>query len=372
MKNIINKIRNAVTDLDKYYGANSNNKKDFKIAYIILPILLVFFLIMTVKNRSIDRFFYGYISAMLFETFLMVISSSLYDNPKNQKNKNTKFLLLKAFVIISMSLFILTIIPVLIFFLLLNYIISFFNIEIFVRNVHIIFLDLFLYIIAYLFCIVTYAIYKLDVIVYIFMILIVCKILYWLRNFIYKKSKFISYREKYYYFYKSKNTLAYIVNTLTVLSSIAGLYFAKNTIFYILPIIIFSGIEQVNLMSIQNLSNKQKFVVELYEELVFLNDISYKQIKNFSNIKIKIKLSITPYMIANYKEYFETGELNYKYIKLKKKCNKKNRFLFDVLDNCKTMLLKEYEVYKSEEKESFENDLFNNIEKLAQYLTDKG
>lgn len=36
------------------------------------------------------------------------------------------------------------------------------------------------------------------------------------------------------------------------------------------------------------------------------------------------------------------------------------------------MLLKEYEIYKSGEKEIFENDLFNNIEKLAQYLTDNG
>lgn len=372
MKSIINKIKNISNDLDEYYGTNANNKKDLKIASIILPIALIYFFSMAVMSENIDCFFYIYISAMLLEFFLIIISSTLYDNPKNKKIRDFKFFALKTFVVVAILLFVLTVSPVLMLFFILNIIISLFNIEVFARNIHIIFLDLFLYVIAYPFCIITYNIYQLDVIAYIFMILIVCKFLYWLRNYIFKKSKFISYREKYEYFYKSKNSLAYIINTLTILSSIAGLYFAKNSIFYILPIIIFSGIEQINLITIQNLNNKQKLVKKLYEELLFLNDISYKQIKNFSNIKITIKLSITPYMIENYKNYFRKGETNYKYINLKRKCNKKDIFLFDVLDNCKVMLLNEYKVYKSEEKESLEKDLLNNIEKLAQYLTDKG
>lgn len=372
MKSIINKIKNIFNDLDEYYGANTNNKKDFKIAIIILPIALIYFFSMAVMNENIDRFFYLYISVMLLGFFLIIISSTLYDNPKNKKVRDFKFFLLKTFVVVAILLFVLTVSPVLLIFFILNVIISFFNIEIFARNIHIIFLDLFLYVIAYPFCIFTYNIYQLDVVTYIFMILIVCKFLYWLRNFIFKKSKFISYREKYDYFYKSKNSLAYIINTLTILSSIAGLYFAKSTIFYILPIIIFSGIEQLNLIAIQNLNNKQKFAKKLYEELLCLYDIAYKQIKDFSNIKIKIKLSITPYMIENYKNYFQKGEVNYKYINLKRKCNKKDIFLFGVLDNCKAMLLNEYKVYNSEEKEIFEKDLFDNIEKLAQYLTDKG
>lgn len=370
MKSIINKIKNMFNDLDDYYGANTNNKKDFIIACIILPIMFTYFLAMAIMNQNIDRFFYIYLSAMLLDFFLIIVSFTLYDNPKNKKARYFKFLLLKTFVVGTILLFILTASPALLIFYILNIIISFFNIEIFARNIHIIFLDLFLYVIAYPFCIVTYNIYKLNVISYIFVILIVCIFLYWFRNFIFKKSKFISYREKYDYFYKSKSSLAYIINTLTILSSIAGLYFEKNTIFYILPIIIFSGIEQINLFAIQNLNNKQKFAKKLYEELFFLNDISYKQIKDFSNIKIAIKLSITPYMIENYKNYFQKGETYYKYISLRRKCNKKDIFLFDVLDNCKVMLLNEYKVYKSEEKESFEKDLFNNIEKLAQYLTD--
>ena len=345
MKSIINKIKNMFNGLDDYYGTNTNNKKDFIIAYIILPIMFTYFLAMAIMNQNMDRFFYIYISAMLLEFFLMIVSFTLYDNPKNKKVRDFKFFLLKAFVIATILLFVLTVSPVLLIFYILNIIISFFNIEIFARNIHIIFLDLFLYVVAYPLCIVTYDIYQLDVISYILMILLVCIFLYWFRNFIYKKSKFISYREKYDYFYKSKSSLAYIINTLTILSSIAGLYFAKNTIFYILPIIIFSGIEQINLISIQNLNNKQKFAKKLYEELLFLNDIPYKQIKDFSNIKITIKLSITPYMIENYKNYFQKGETNYKYINLKRKCNKKDLFLFDVLDCCKVMLLNEYKVY---------------------------
>ena len=371
MKSVINKIKNSFNDLDELYGTNPNNKKDFKIACIILPIALIYFFSMAVMNENIDRIFYTYLSVILLEFFLMIISFTLYENPKNKKVRDFKFFLLKTFVIVTILSFIITISPVLLIFLVLNIIVSYFNIEIFARNIHIIFLDLFLYVIAYIFCIVTYKIYQLDVVVYILMILLACKFLYWLRNFIYKKSKFISYQEKYDYFYKSKNALGYIVNYLTVISSIAGLYFAKNTIFYILPIIIFSGIEQIKLISIQNLNSKQKFVVELFEELLFLKNISYNQIKDFSNIKIRLKLSITPYMIENYKSYFQLGEIDYKYIKLKRKYNKKDIFLFDVLDNCKSMFLNEYEVYRSEEKEIFEKELTNNIESLAKYLTDK-
>ena len=57
MKSIINKIKNMFNGLDDYYGTNTNNKKDFIIAYIILPIMFTYFLAMAIMNQNMDRFF---------------------------------------------------------------------------------------------------------------------------------------------------------------------------------------------------------------------------------------------------------------------------------------------------------------------------
>lgn len=366
--NIFQKVKNFYDELDACYDTNSKNKKDIIIGSLIMFSMFVFSVIMIIISKDAVKYFYYYLFIIISVTLMLILSVYLYDNPpKKIKSYLITRKLFKIAIVLSVSLFFISFSPVLLFFGILNIIASILNIEIFARNIHIILIDISLYIIAYLICIFSY---QADILQYMSLILIMCLIVYKLRDFIYKKTKFISYQEKYDYLYNSKRALIYIVNVFTIFSSIAGLYFSKTAIYYILPIIIFSGIEQIFLAAKQKVNEKQKFVSELYEELVILHSIAYQQIKDFSCIKIKIKLSVAPYMIENYKNYFQYGNSKYKFIKLKIKSNKKEEFLINVLDDCKTMLLKEYEVYRNEEKIIFEQDLFNNIENLARYLTD--
>lgn len=270
------------------------------------------------------------------------------------------------FIVIAITLFLLAAsFPVLFIVFLVNKISSILGIQIFTKNIHIILLDLIIYAIAYLSCVNNYKIYELNIIEYLCMISIIYLLTYILRKTIYKFNYVISYREKYEYLYKSRSVLMYIIIILTIFSSVAGLYISKYNngefsaviIYYIMPIIIFAGLEQIVLCIKQDTGEQIKFIQNLYEELIILHDIAYRQITDFSCIKIKINILITPYMIENYKNYFFSK-------------NKRNdKVIFDALDKCAYMLKKEYAVYFENERSEFEKDLTENIDRLAKCLT---
>ena len=364
---IIKKIETYINNLDREYGSGKNNKKDSIIGFIVF--LCVFIYSTFMAYNSLNKVFilipFIYLMVITFSTLIIIFLESLYYCPNNNLENIKKKTFLKFSIYYILLLFFGVSFPVLIFIFTIDKISKLLRIQIFTRNIHIILLDLFIYIFAYWSCVGNYQFYKLNIITYLCLVSLIYFIAYGLRQMIYKINNFFSFKEKYEYLYKSRSALVYIINILTIFCGVSGLYISKyndgdfsaNIVFYIMPIIIFSGIEQIILYIKQNKNEKIKFIQNLYEELVILYDIAFPQITNFSCIKIKIKISINPYVIENYKNYFFSEN------------KKKDKIIIKVLDTCKCMLEKEYDTYLEEEKLNFENELSKNIDNLAKCLT---
>ncbi len=365
-------IKDYDRKLDERYGIGSIKPLDtIKIAVIMLVVCAISFIqIIKEPNSSIMAFIYFiYLFIISLLTLLMIFLLERYDKPSHkirnhQKNKNV----LKKIIIFLYFIFILAASPVLLLLSGLNIIASLFNIEIFARNMNVIIINSLVYSVAYYFCLVFNQshITTLGYILINFIIGILTNRFLYFINRIYK---FTSYLEKYDYSRYSKNALTYIVNAITISSGIACLYFSETIISLILPIIIFNGFEQLSMLSIQRPNEKRSFVNALYNELINLQDIAYSQITDFSCMKIRIKLHIAPYIIENYINYFQTELSKDNFIKFKKRKRKLNQKLIETLNDCKSLLSKEYDVYQEKEKSAFEKDLANAIENLAQYLT---
>lgn len=364
---LINKIKIFSNDLDKWYGSGKNNKKDSIIGFIVFLFVFIYSTFMTFNssNKVFILIPFVYLMVITFTTLSIIIFDCLYYSPKNNIENKKKKTFLKFSFIITILLFFVISSPVLIFIYTIDKISELLGIQIFTRNIHIILLDLLIYIFAYLSCVGNYEIYELNIVEYFCFVFIIWIITYNLRKLIYKINKFFSFREKYEYLYKSRSALVYIINILTIFSSVCGLYISKYNdgefssviIFYIMPIIIFAGIEQIILYIKQNKSERTRFIQNLYEELVILYDIALPQITSFECIKIRIKISIKSYTIESYKNYYFSNN------------KKKDKIIIETLDACKYMIGKEYNTYLEKEKLSFEKELFQNIDNLAKCLT---
>lgn len=362
---VINKIKKFNNDLDREYGSGKSNKKDTTIGILIFVCLFIYSTFMAFNN--LNKLFiliaFVYLMAISFSALMILFLGWLYYSPSNNIENKKKKTFLKISFIFSISLFFGLFLPVLILKFAIDKISKLLGIQMFTRNIQVIILDLLVYILAYLSCVGISSIYEHNIIEYLCIIFIIYFITFYLRKVIFKINYFISFREKYEYLYKSRTALICIIYILTMLSSVSGLYISKYNngefsaviIFYIMPIIIFSGLEQIVLFIKQVNSKQKRFIQELYEELVILHDIAYPQITNFSCIKIKINISIKPYVIENYKNYFFS--------------KKKDKIIIETLNTCKYMIQKEYNIYIEKEKQNFENDLFKNIDNLAKCLT---
>jgi len=364
---IINDIKSFCNGLDKEYGSGKNNKKDSIIGFLVFLCVFIYSSFMSYNslNKILILIPFIYLMVITFTTLLIIIFECLYYSPKNNIENKKKKIFLKNLFRSTFLLFCVITSPVLISISIFDKISELLGIQIFTRNIHIILLDLLVYIFAYLSCVGNYGIYELNLMKYFYFVSFVWIITYILRKTIYKINKFFSFREKYEYLYKSRSALIYIINILTIFSSVCGLYISKYNdgkfssviIFYIMPIIIFAGIEQIILCVKQNKSKRILFIKNLYEELVILHDIAFPQIINFSCMKIRIKISIRPYEIETYKSHFFSNK------------KKKDKIIIETLNSCKRMMEKEYNTYLDEGKQNFEKDLFKNIDSLAECLT---
>ena len=363
--NMFRDIEKTISNLDKYYGGGKYNKKDTLIGSIIITCMLVYFTFMSFKSINISLLFipFIYFTILTFSILLTILIGFLFDNPKNiNSNKKKKYILTFLFEKSLLFLFI-TLFPIIVIASISDKISVLLGIQILTKNIHIILLDLLIYIIAYLSCL-GYKIHESNIFEYIFTIWVIYSISYFLRKKIFYLNTFISFREMYEYFYKSRSVMMYIINILTIFCSVAGLYISKYNndefssiiIYNIMPIIIFTGLEQIIIYIKQNKNEKTKFIQNMYEELLILNDIAYNQISNYSCMKINIKISTSPYVIENYKNHFFSYE------------KKKDRMIIEILDKCEYMLKKEYKIYIKEEKLNFEKDLYESINGLAKCL----
>lgn len=367
-KTFFQHIKNYYNKLDKQYDIHSISLKSTISIVSTMLVLLIFSIYLQPTSEGITALLSSYLSIISIITLLMVLILNLYDRPpkKIKALKRTKSAL-KIINMVIIAFFYLSVSPVTIPTAILNYIALIFHIKFLVKILDITFVNVSVYFLAYMAC-VYYYITKKDTLIYIFIVSFACLLIHSLRRILYMFSYFSSCRDKYEFLLYSKKALTHIINILTVFSSIVSLYISKDFIIYVIPIIIFNGFEQLSLIYFQHSIEKLNFVGYLYNELIKLQDISYTQIVDFSCIKIRIKLSVTPYTIENYIKYFQTENSKDKFLKLKIRKRIINEKLTDTLKNCKAMLLKEYAVYQDMDKTIFEKDLTNSIENLAYCL----
>lgn len=362
-------IKDYDRKLDKRYGTGSIRLYDTVITTSVMLSALVFSQYMNAKSVGVVTFLYRYLFIISLLTLSMVCIFNLYDRPPHSIKswKHTK-VFLKIFIYIFIFLFCISASPVLILATVLNYIEKRLHVKFLTKIIDITSINLGLYFIAYLSCLFFYILTHATL-WYIVIIIFACLATNAFRQLFYTFSFFSSYRAKYEFLLYSKRALMIVINILAVFLSIISLYISKKFIIFILPVFIFNGFEQLSLLFIQRPNEKRSFVDALYNELINLQDIAYSQITDFSCIKIRIKLHISPYIIENYIKYFQTELSKDRFIKLKKRKKKLNQKLIETLIDCKSLLSKEYDVYQEQKKAAFEKDLANVIENLAQYLT---
>lgn len=361
---IWNKIKDYYNDLDKYYGAGINNKNATRSFILIMPISIIL-LYFSLGSTIIEKISFYYIIIMFLIVFLIIIFSNLYDNPKNNPSNERKKKILKIINILLILLFLGVTSPVLLSLCIFNIIIKILGGEVFVDNSDRVIFNASIYLIVLFICMNNRFIRTFGFLVYFMCIGSIYLISYLIRKLINKIIRFTSYQNKYNYVYKSRRFQQYFINILTTTSGVLGLLVSgfddiTEATYTIMPLIIFSGLEQISSLASQRINEKYTFLTNLYEELIILKNVAILQIKDYTCIKIRIKLSITPYTIENYKNYFF----------MNKKITSKDKSIIDTLSRCQSMLLKEYNVYKSVQKDDFEVDLNNNIENLAKCLTD--
>lgn len=359
-------------DLDYKCGRGLCVKKDIVIGAAFMISMLVFAIIMNTKieDNIYIKILYIYLAGVSILMFLMMISFYMYDKPGKNESK-----LLKIVVFLSTGLFIALSCPVLLSIAVVNKLFLVLGIEVIARNFNIVFGEIGIYTYSYLFCVLYYVIQGLDKLLYIGYIFLIYFLACFLRKLVYKHINFKSYQEKYDFLYSTRIIAVYVISAFLLFVSIVGLYisiyndgeFAAQVIYFIIPLAIFSGMEQFVSVYKQNMSDKHKFLKILYEELRALKFISYSNITNFSCIKIRIKLSIGVCEIDHYKTYFEE-DIKERII-FKNKKEEQQTLLSNTLNSCRNLLIKEYAVYEENIKENFEQQLSDTIEQLAQCLT---
>lgn len=367
LREIIQIVQNIINE---DYGKGKINYKDARTALIVLPSMVIYLMIMSfqcpVNSFGFWAFLYGYI--VILCEILMFIATLICDSTKNS-NKNEK--IKKRFLIWSTFLFFISLALLIIILYLFNFIIQLFKIEILVKNIGKATLNLLIYFIALISCIILFEeINDMNIIYYILLILIIYFASLFVRFIIDKKTKYRSYQEKYEYLYFTRKLTNYFIVSFTIVSAVAGLLTStpnENSI--IITLIIFAGCDQMIMLRHQNVGDKNKTIKQLYDELIVVKDIAYPQIKNFTCIKIKIKVSITPWIIRNHVNYLKYENNSYQMLKFKKRKSSKD-FLISTLEGCEKMLSKEYLVYLDIEKIELENELLSKVEDLAKYLTD--
>lgn len=372
MKNLFDKAKKFYQDLDYKCGRGLCVKKDIITGATFMISMLVFAIIMNtrIEDNIYIKILYIYLAGVSILTFLMMFSYYMYDKPGKNKAK-----LLKIIVFLSTGLFFALSCPVFLSISVANKLFLALGIEVIARNFYIVFGEIGIYTYSYLFCVLYYVIQGSDKALYIGYIFLIYFFACFLRKLFYKHMNFKSYQEKYDFLYSARSIAVYVISAFLLFVSIVGLYisiyndgeFAAQVIYFIMPLAIFSGMEQFFNVYKQNMSDKHKFLKIIYKELSAIKFISYNKITNFSCIKIRIKLSISVCEIDHYKTYFEE-DIKERII-FKKKKEEQQTLLSNTLNCCRNLLIKEYAVYEENEKENFEQQLSDTIEQLAQCLT---
>lgn len=169
-----------------------------------------------------------------------------------------------------------------------------------------------------------------------------------------------NFQDKYSYISEVRFLRLYFINAMTMLTGVGGLYISlkgnewTSINYIIIPWVVFMGYEQIALITSRRAEEISSFIYRLYTEMIILQDISLHLITNYSTMKIRVKLSIEPYEITCYLNYFlclpQIG-----------RTKKKKEMIESTLISMKRFLSDEFAVYEEKEEMRFKKELNENI-----------
>lgn len=245
-----------------------------------------------------------------------------------------------------------------------------FHIENTCRNIIAMILKIYMFLVAYIACFYP-EFHNFDFIPYI-VIIFVIYYFYSVISKLLEKGLIYMHFERYLFVCENKQIMSYFVVVLAIVTGVAGLYISKDSenltgfIYIIMPLIAFMGCEQIRLIPSRKKEKENKFIKDLFEELLILYEVAMPQVSfnTYSSIKIRIRLSVEPYVIKTQKGYL---------LYLSGKKNKKKELIISILDSTVKLLNNEYNIYlDTEDNKSEMNRLNGDVQsimvQIAKYL----
>lgn len=376
MRSYIDKIKKEIKkEIKKINNSFSSNERiGWPTFFVVLLFSGAFFSIRNIichgENLTFgDKFFYTYMLVVIaISCFFFIASYFFYSKKFGNSLRGWRFFVMYCCLI----LLVIAVSPVFMLLLIGQWIGSYFRIESVCKNFFVIQLDVVIYILGFIFCLTNSKILSMNFFWYNITIGIIYFLCYLLTIIIEKVFVLGSFYDKYSFRVETKSLLIYITSIVIMLSSVGGLFISKldNSIqisYLLMPLIIFSGISQVLTITSKREKEKNRFLNSLYEELVILYEVAIPQLdeKYFDYISIKIRLSLQPYVIEAHEKYLKSIP----YIETNKSKKKRQLMLERMFEQIKKMLQDEYKIYKDrEEIQRLQNDVWNSINCLAQYL----
>lgn len=227
-----------------------------------------------------------------------------------------------------------------------------------------------LLLICYAICVGYKTIYSLNFIEYTVTVLIIFLLYFLIIKLIEPIFIFRINNERYLYRTESKAIQTYVANLMIMFCSVASMFntgeesTVDQWVYIIMPVIIFFSINQIILVAFNRKVEKNRFLNQIYDELIIVKDIAIPSIEDTSCMKVRIRLSVEWYTIET-QINFHIGNIQFFWGK-----DKKTKLLNTMLIDLKELLLIEYCLYKDNEIEKKEiNKLNENIEKNINNIT---
>lgn len=356
--------------IDSTYGKNGISKGDVVKSVLFLSTIDIFLIVkMCCAKESIETIIYGYIACLILVEILMFIAGYFHGKKENMENcKDFK----QWSMYITLGLFLILLFPVICIYLILHLLGIHLNVEAMLNQVIMLMIEISFYLIGIWICILDISVIEFEFHKYI--IWIAC--LYFgfsiIRGFVNKIIFLGNFRNQYSYRYQIMSVRRYFLIIISVLSGVAGVFIARYGnegvyyIYAIMPVIIFSGGEQIRMTHISVIEEKNVYLKNMYEELNVLNNVAFLQIKDISkaDIVIRIKLSSDYHTIECYKEYLLKQYMGF----IPCFGIRKRRLIKEALNGVEELLRKEYKFYQEDGKENLMSDVESVIEKLAECI----
>ncbi|MGN0027149.1 MAG: hypothetical protein ACI33I_09140 [Clostridium sp.] len=370
MRNLKEKFKDFKEKFEKGYGTvKISGLPIFSIIAVLMIMAGAYIYQLIYKNNLgvIGKGICIYLVALFAALALLVSGSYLY---MKQKNSHKQKMVKCIYAIFTVALFFFITSPLLIVLWIARYVGiqlgSYFRMEHIFKYILAVMLSSTIYLIEFMICIFNWSTMLtynfLEYILFVLVVHIIGRFIRWIIEKIYVNGNF---GEKYAYKHEIRILQLQVINTMTLLTGVGGLFLShmgnewSSMVYIMMPWVIFSGFEQMALVSSKRTEEERVFIKMLYEEMLLLKDVAVPQIKSYSSLKIRVKLSVDAYIIEYQKNYI---------ISFKRLSVKKQKLVENTLNSMKVFLLDEYSVYEDKEVARFLADVNFNINNLAECL----